>query len=156
VTEGGADASAELVARLATERGWSVGTAESLTSGAVASALGAAPDASSWFRGGVVAYSSEVKRNLLYVDPGPVVSARCAQQMARAAAALLGAHAAVSTTGAGGPDPQDDQPVGTVFIAVYTPQGEVVAEHHFDGPPEAVVEQTLDRALALLAEQLAF
>ena len=126
MTDGGTDASAELVAGLASERGWSVGTAESLTSGAVASALGAAPDASSWFRGGVIAYSSEVKRNLLYVEPGPVVSAQCAQQMARAAAALLGAEAAVATTGAGGPDPQDDQPVGTVFIAVFTPQGEVV------------------------------
>ena len=45
--------------------------------------------------------------------------------------------------------------VGTAFIAVFTPQGEVVAEHRFDGPPEAGVEQARDHAPALLAEQLA-
>ena len=59
--------------------------AESLTSGAIASALGAAENASEWFRGGVVAYASGVKHDLLHVPPGPVVSAPAARAISPAA-----------------------------------------------------------------------
>jgi nicotinamide-nucleotide amidase len=65
-----------------------VAVAESLTSGDIACRLCAAPNASSWFAGDLVAYASEVKFKVLDVDPGPVVSARCAAQMARGVARL--------------------------------------------------------------------
>lgn len=145
---------AELVAELAGLRCWRVATAESLTSGAIASALGAAPDASDWFRGGIVAYSTDVKQRLLNVDSGPVVSAHCATQMARGVAHLVDAEVTVATTGAGGPDPQDGQPPGTVFIAVSTPHIEVVSEHQFQGSPSEVVEQTITHALTMLTHHL--
>ncbi|GAA1569012.1 CinA family protein [Kribbella sancticallisti] len=127
-----------------------VAVAESLTSGTVASHLGAAEGASAWFAGGVVAYASEVKFKVLDVDPGPVVSARCAEQMARGVAGLTAAHVGVSATGVGGPDPEEGKPAGTVFIAVSTRDGEEVAEHHFDGDPAEVVQAATVQALRML------
>jgi nicotinamide-nucleotide amidase len=145
---------AERAASSALEHGWRVATAESLTAGAVASSLGAASGASDWFAGGVVAYGTDVKKRVLGVTTDTVVSAECARQMAASVAELLRADAAVATTGAGGPDPQDGRDPGTVFIAVRTPNAEVVAEHHFEGAPDAVVEQTVEQALRLLTDHL--
>ena len=82
-------------------------TAESLTGGQISCLLGAAPASSDWYRGSVVAYSSEVKHRVLKVPDGPVVSEASARAMAGAVAELLGADIAVAVTGAGGPDPQD-------------------------------------------------
>jgi len=150
----GESASSALAARVASaaaEAGLSVGTAESLTSGAVASALGAAPDASSWFRGAVVAYASEVKFELLGVRRGPVVTEDAALAMARGAARRLGADLVVSVTGAGGPDPQDGRAPGTVCFGLVHPGGELSQEHHFPGDPEEVVRASTEHALELLA-----
>lgn len=145
---------AEAVGRSALSLGWTVGAAESLTSGAVASALGAAPQASDWFRGSVVAYSREVKYHLLGVPRGPVVSRSAAVSMARGACRELGADVAVSTTGAGGPDPQDGQPPGTVWLAVAWRGRWHAEQHSFPGSPSAVVEATTAQALALLRRVL--
>lgn len=151
----GPDDDAAAVARLAAQRGWTVATAESLTSGAVASILGAAPHASAWFRGAVVAYASEVKFDLLGVPRGPVVCRPAAEAMARGACRRLGADLAVGTTGAGGPEPQDGQPPGTVWLAVVWPGGVHAEEHHRDGDdPAAVVDFTTARAVALLRQVL--
>jgi nicotinamide-nucleotide amidase len=147
-------AAAEDVARLALSRGWSVGAAESLTSGAVSSVLGAAPRASEWFRGSVVAYSREVKFHLLGVPRGPVVSMTAAGSMARGARRELGADIAVSTTGAGGPDPEDGRPPGTVWLAVAWPGGVRTEEQSIDGDPSEVVAAATARAVDLLREVL--
>lgn len=145
------DDDAAAVARLAASRGWTVATAESLTSGAVASILGAAPKSSEWFRGAVVAYASEVKFDLLDVPRGPVVSRTAAVAMAQGACRRLGAQLAVGTTGAGGPDPQDGRPPGTVCLAAVWPGGVHAEEHHLVGDdPAAVVRFTTARAVALL------
>jgi nicotinamide-nucleotide amidase len=127
-----------------------VAVAESLTSGAIASHLGAAEAASDWFAGGVVAYSRQVKFSVLHVDPGPVVTATCARQMARGVRDLLSGDVAVAVTGAGGPEPEDDMPPGSVFIAVCSGDGVRVEQHRFDGDPEQVVRDTTLRALQLL------
>jgi nicotinamide-nucleotide amidase len=76
----------------------SVATAESLTSGLVASTLGSAKDASVWFRGGIIAYRDDVKFELLGVTPGPVVSADCAREMAQGVRSLLDSDVSISTT----------------------------------------------------------
>lgn len=149
----GTDRSAELLTRLAglaADRGVTVACAESLTSGAIASRLGAAGHASEWFRGGVVAYSRDVKHRVLHVPEGPVVSEVAARAMADSARTLLDADVAVAVTGVGGPDDQDGQPQGTVWLAVADGMS-VQAEHHlFDGDPEVVLEQTVLRALEVL------
>ena len=145
---------AERIAELAQQHGRSVATAESLTSGGVAAALGAAPGAATWFRGGLVSYHDEVKHRVLSVDDGPVVCDPAARQMAEGVSALLGADVAVATTGAGGPDPQDGQEPGTVFVAVWS-EGEVdCRRHRFDGEPGDVVRQSVEASLELLAEAL--
>jgi nicotinamide-nucleotide amidase len=145
---------AEKVAKLADEADRAVATAESLTSGLVAQRLGSSPAASSWFRGGLVSYHDEVKHGVLEVDPGPVVTEKAARQMAEGVSKLLSADLAISTTGAGGPDPQDDQPPGTVFIGVRSRDREEVREYHFEGDPEDVVQQATQAALELLLETL--
>src|SRR5690606_26026329 len=76
---------AEQIADLAGSRGLTVAAAESLTGGAVSSALAAAPEASDWYRGCVVAYSPRVKFDVLGVTPGPLVTDRCADELAHGA-----------------------------------------------------------------------
>ncbi|MFK4087550.1 CinA family protein [Kribbella sp. NPDC020789] len=145
---------AEQIGAVVAERGITVAVAESLTSGAIASRLGAASGASSWFAGGVVAYASEVKFKLLEVEPGPVVTARCAAQMAGGAARLLGADFAVAVTGVGGPEPDEGHPAGTVFVAVSSGAREEVTKHQFDGEPSEVVELSTCAALEMLYKAL--
>jgi nicotinamide-nucleotide amidase len=110
-----------IIAAKATAAGLAVGTAESLTVGALAQALGAGDGAAEWFRGGVVAYASEVKFDVLGVQQGPVITALCAEQMAWGARRVLGADVAVAVTGVGGPDPEEGCPPGTVYVAVASP-----------------------------------
>jgi len=139
------------VAEALTGREWTVATAESLTGGRVTSDLSAVEGASDWFLGGLVAYAEEVKFRLLGVNPGPVITAETALQMAVGATKLLGADVAVATTGVGGPGPQEGKPQGTVYIAVCTPEARSVSEYHLSGDPPDVVAGTSRRALRDLA-----
>ncbi|WP_411720923.1 CinA family protein [Mycetocola sp.] len=128
-----------------------IAVAESLTSGLLASKLGAAPNSSNWFAGGVVAYMSETRHRVLDVGPGPAVSARAAEQMATGVAKLLGANLSLSVTGVGGPDDQDGQEVGTIFIGIHSPRGELhVAERQLGGSPQEIVDSAVVAALRLL------
>jgi len=135
--------------------GLRVAAAESLTSGAIANALGAGPDASQWFQGGVVAYAESVKREVLGVTAESVTSAQCARELATGVARLLGAEAAVAVTGVGGPEPEGDEPAGSVYAAV-TVRGDIRDAHfQFDGgDPSVVVHQTVRAALELLRDAL--
>ncbi len=151
---GDAEQLARTVAQHASDRGLLVATAESLTSGQIAVHLGAAPNAGSWFAGGAVTYTVEAKQKALGVPEGPVISEQCARAMAEGAARVLGANCAVGVTGVGGPDRQEDQPVGTVFIAVHTPAGTTCEEHHFDGEAQEILDATTIRALELLGRGL--
>ena len=111
----------DAVAQLLEEAGLSLGLAESLTGGLVASRLVNVAGSSRWFRGSVVAYSPEVKFDVLGVRPGPVVSEEAALQMAEGARRLLGADVGLSVTGVAGPTEMDGQPPGTVFVALALP-----------------------------------
>ena len=146
----------ERIARLAGERGVDVAAAESLTSGLLSSRLGAGPDASAWFRGAVVAYQEPVKFEVLGVPEGRVVTAECAEQMARGVADLLGASVAVSVTGVGGPDPSEGEPPGTVYVGVLVDDDLTV--HRLDlagNDPDRILHVTADESLRILAEALA-
>lgn len=136
--------------------GCTVATAESLTGGHLAAAIAAAPDASRWYRGGVVAYHAEVKYRLLEVPRGPVVTAESAESMARSACSLLGADCAVSLTGVGGPEDVEGEPPGTVYLAVYSGDGASSVSHHrFEGEPISVMGQAIEAALEALTERIA-
>ena len=145
---------ADEIARRLTAAGMTAAAAESLSSGGLTNALGAAPEASDWLRGGVVAYAEEVKRELLGVKAPSVTSAECAREMAEGVARLLGADAAIAVTGVGGPEPADGEPAGTVFAAV-TLHGETRDQRfQFDGDPAQVVHETVGAALAMLRDAL--
>ncbi|MFD8567306.1 CinA family protein [Streptomyces sp. NPDC057694] len=114
--------------RLLTERGETLAVAESLTGGLVAAELVSVPGASKAFRGSVTAYATELKHTVLGVDAGLLaahgaVHPDVALQMAAGVRDALGAHWGIATTGVAGPEPQDGQPVGTVFVAVAGPEG---------------------------------
>ena len=106
-------------------RGWTIGTAESVTSGMVAARLSLLPGASEVFRGSVIAYATDVKRDILGVRPGiiethGVIGPATAVAMAEGASAVLDVDVAVATTGVAGPDYLGHAP-GTVAVAVRTP-----------------------------------
>ena len=148
---------ADLLQRLADhlqDRGWRLATAESVTAGLLADSAAQAPQASDWFLGGVVAYATEVKQRLLGVEPGPVVNAATAEQMARGVASLLDAQVTLSTTGVGGPDPQEGQPAGRVWVGVHVDGAVTTHRLDLDGDPEDVCTGAAEKALQLLAAEL--
>ncbi|MEU7135807.1 CinA family protein [Streptomyces sp. NPDC046261] len=155
---GGAGA-AEVLSALR-ERGHTVAAAESLTGGLAVAWLTEAPGASRTVRGSVTAYATDVKRDVLGVD-GPLleergaVDADVARQMARGVRDLLGADWGIATTGVAGPDEQDGQSVGTVFVAVAGPDGtDHVRRLSLDGDRAAVRAGSVRAVLALLLREL--
>ena len=132
-------------------RGQTVACAESLTGGELAAALSAVPGASVIFVGGVVSYATEVKRSVLGVTAELVISPDCAEQMASGVRALLGADWAVSTTGVAGPDLQEGQPVGTVFVGVSGPSGTTSVRLALSGDRAGVRADAVTGAVAALA-----
>lgn len=147
----------ELAARLHEEllrRGHTVGCAESITGGGLADLLSGTPGASATYVGGVVSYATRVKRDLLGVTAAKVVSADCASQMASGARTLLRTDWALSTTGVAGPDQQDDQPVGTVYVGVAGPGGVQVHRLALDGERPEIRARACRAAVEALVEEL--
>jgi nicotinamide-nucleotide amidase len=112
-----------VVGRLLQERGLTVAVAESLTGGGLTSRIVNVPDSSTYFVGGIVAYSPEAKAELLRVSKdtleGPgMVSEACAIEMARGVRTVFGADVGLSTTGVAGPEPLEDRPPGEVWVGV--------------------------------------
>jgi nicotinamide-nucleotide amidase len=141
------------VAEEARRKGIRVAVAESLTCGLLAGTVGKGMNAGEWFGGGVVAYQTQTKVTVLGVTAGlDPVSAECAEQMARGVQELLQTDIAVSTTGVGGPGSEGGHPAGTVFLgwALDGSAGNVALS--LDGEPEEILQATVDRAVALLAE----
>lgn len=126
------------VGALLLARGWTLGLAESVTGGLVASRIVAVPGCSAWFRGSIVSYASDVKHDLLGVSAGPVVSDSAAAAMASGARSVLGADVGLGVTGVAGPETQDDQPVGTVFLASDIDGDVVVRRVQLPGDRESV------------------
>jgi nicotinamide-nucleotide amidase len=100
------------------EAGLTLAVAESMTGGLVASRLVDVPGSSAWFKGGVVAYDSEVKFDVLGVRRGPVVCEEAAIEMALGVRERLGADVGLSITGVAGPAEQEGQPVGTAWFGI--------------------------------------
>jgi nicotinamide-nucleotide amidase len=147
------------IIQLLTQTGETVAAAESLTGGLVAAALTDVPGASNAFRGGVVAYATELKAQVLGVDVsvlkrhGPVY-APVAAAMAEGVRQRLGATVGVATTGVAGPGPQDGHPAGTVHIAVSLAGDTVVRTMALAGNRDEVRRLTVERVLGLLLGRL--
>ena len=150
----------EIVLDLLRARGWKGATAESCTGGMVAAALTDIPGCSDAFAGGVVAYSNQLKHDLLGVPEDVLerhgaVSAESAAAMAAGARARLGAEAAVSVTGIAGPGGgTEEKPVGLVYLHVSSPAGEDVRRMDIPGSRDAVRGRAATAALQLLRAHL--
>ena len=137
-----------VIARALVEKGWTIGTAESATGGLVAAELTSLPGASAYFRGSVVAYSSDLKDSLLGVNEETQVSEATALAMAVGARKTLGVDVAIAVVGSAGPDPLE-QPAGTMIIAIGTPEGEQAHTLHLPGDRERVRTYATTGALHL-------
>ncbi|MFF2392352.1 CinA family protein [Nocardia sp. NPDC058114] len=143
-------AAADQLAEVAKRGGVTIATAESLTAGNVATALGAAADAAVWYRGGVVAYAADVKRCVLGVPDVPVVSKAAARAMAEGVRSLMDADIAVATTGVGGPDPQDGEAAGSVWFCVVSRSDARASHRQYDCDPAQVVARSVQYAIEML------
>lgn len=108
----------EVVGQELSARGLTLGVAESMTGGLIASRVTNVEGVSGWFRGGVVSYASEVKFDVLGVPVGKVVTRECAAEMAAGVCRVLRCDVGLSVTGVAGPAEQEHQPVGTVFCGI--------------------------------------
>ena len=119
----------EVVEGLLREKGMTIGVAESCTGGLMAKRLTDVAGASQVFLGGIVSYTNQVKAGMLHVPQHPLdqfgaVSPEVALAMAEGARKALGCDIALATTGVAGPDKDDwDNEVGTMFVAIATPDG---------------------------------
>ncbi|WP_083511042.1 CinA family protein [Microbacterium sp. XT11] len=137
---------------VARDRGLRVCVVESLTSGKLASVVGAGEGASEWFAGGMVAYLTDVKERVLGLTPGTdPCSAACAEQLATGALSLFDADVCVSTTGVGGPGPEGGHPAGTVYLGWATRSATGHRGLSFAGGPEEVMDAAVEAAARLLA-----
>ncbi|MFJ4747363.1 CinA family protein [Streptomyces albogriseolus] len=156
------------VVRLPTVKGGTLAVAESLTGGLVAAEITSVPGASKVFRGSVTAYATELKHRLLGVDATLLaqrgaVDPQVAAQMAAGVRKALGADWGIATTGVAGPDPQDGQAVGTVYIAVDGPSAESAASAsggkvrhlRLNGDRAEIRMESVRSVLALLLAELA-
>jgi nicotinamide-nucleotide amidase len=135
------------------DSGVSIAVAESLTGGLLSNRFAKIPGAGSFFRGGVVAYAASTKFSVLGVRPGPVITQDTAEEMAIGVRRLLDADIGVGITGVGGPGPEEDEPAGTVFVAVALKDAIVSRKFSFgEREPLAICHAACDATLALTAE----
>jgi nicotinamide-nucleotide amidase len=147
---------AEAAHRSLAARGATCATAESLTGGLIGAYLTAVPGSSATYLGGVVTYATQAKADVLGVPEDLLaehgaVHPGVARAMAEGARRLLGTDFAIAVTGVAGPEPQDGQPVGTVFAGVAGPSGNSAAHaFRFTGDRAGIRYATVEGALALL------
>ena len=150
-----ADTCQEQLKAVFEDRNVTVGVAESLTGGELSARLAATPGSSDWFLGGVVAYARSVKHGMLGVPPGPVVSEAAAATMASGVCQVLGTELGIAITGVAGPDEQDGQPPGTVWMGLHHEGATTTRLIRLSGTPEEIVDATCARALNLLIDHFA-
>ena len=149
-----------IIGRLLREQGKTIATAESCTGGKIAQILTSVAGASNYFRGSVVSYSTDTKISVLGVsaqtiEKYTVVSAAVASEMALGIQKLMKADYAIATTGNAGPSKGDaDAEVGTVFIALATPETVFVSAFNFGQPRDKVIDRTTNKALEILQKEI--
>jgi nicotinamide-nucleotide amidase len=129
-----------------------IGVAESLTGGSLSAAVARVEGSGAWYRGAIVAYSAQTKHEVLDVPTEKIVSEPAAVAMADAVAARLDARLTIAVTGVAGPDEQDGEAPGTVWLATHC-DGQTEAQLlQLAGTPDEIVEQTCAAGLRRLVE----
>lgn len=136
--------------------GHAFSTAESCTGGNIAAVATCVPGSSEYFKGGIVAYSNEVKMHLLHVNPRTLalhgaVSEETVREMAKGAMESLETDYSVATSGIAGPGGgTKDKPVGTIWIAAASKEKVLTFRQNGDEGREKNVERATRNALRLL------
>ena len=141
------------------ERGYTIGSCESMTAGLFASTLASIPGASAVLRGAIVTYQTAVKTDLVKVDQNMirqygVVSEATALQMAVKARVLLGCDICVSISGNAGPDVMEGKPVGMVCIAVADVEEAAAFTLHLHGSRDEIRMQGVEEMTKRVKEFL--
>ena len=137
------------------KKGWKVAFAESCTAGMAAAEFASEPGVSDVLAGGVVTYSNELKTSLLGVEPATLatfgaVSRETALEMARGASRIASGGLGLSVTGVAGPDGgSPEKPVGLVWIAASSPNGEIAEELHLTGDRNEIRQRAAWRLIGL-------
>ncbi len=143
-----------VILRLCRDQGLTLATAESVTGGLIASRLTGIAGASDVFRGSIVSYASQVKFDVLGVPEGPVISEEAAVAMAEGACRVLGADVSMAVTGVAGPDRQEGQPVGSVWMATCVDGEADAVPMRLPGDRERVRQFATISVQALLRQRL--
>lgn len=149
-----------VLGKLLKEKGLTLSTAESCTGGKIAATLTSVSGSSGYFKGSVVSYATETKVNILGVAPEviaehSVVSTEVAEAMALGIQKLMKTDYALATTGNAGPNKGDaDAEVGTVVIAMATPNGVYSEEFNFGQPREKVIDRAVTKALGKIYKEI--
>jgi nicotinamide-nucleotide amidase len=149
-----------VIGRLLHQQGKTISTAESCTGGKIAQMLTSVAGASNYFKGSVVSYATDTKISVLGVDAQiiekfSVVSKEVANEMALGIQKLMKTDYAIATTGNAGPNKGEaNAEVGTVFIALATPNEVLTTEFNFGQPREKVIDRTANKALEILQKEI--
>ncbi len=149
-----------MLGRLLTSQKATLATAESCTGGKIAQVITSVPGASIYFKGSVVSYATETKISVLGISPElikehSVVSFEVAKEMALAVKKMMNTDYAIATTGNAGPLKGDgNAEIGTVFIAIATPNDLIVEEFNFGQPRVKVVDRAVNKAFELLQKEI--
>ncbi len=138
----------------------SLATAESCTGGKISQILTEIVGASTFFKGAIVPYDTNIKVDVLgisreLINQHSVVSSEVAKEMALSVQRIFKSDYAVSTTGNAGPSKGDsDAAVGTVFIAIATPKEVIVEEFNFGQPREKVIDRAVNQSIEMLRKEI--
>jgi len=142
------------------KKNWTLAVTESCTGGLLSDIITDLPGSSKFFLGGVIAYSNQVKLDLLKVSSemlrtNGAVSPEVALLMSLGIRNLLNSSVGVAITGIAGPDGgSEEKPVGLVYIAVTTPYVEVEERFDFSGTRREIKIQAAKTALELIIQAL--
>jgi nicotinamide-nucleotide amidase len=149
-----------VLGRILNDKKQTVATAESCTGGKIAQLLTSVSGASAYFKGSVVSYATESKINVLGISKDviaqhSVVSKAVASAMALNVQKIMQVDYAIATTGNAGPTKGEaDAEVGTVCIALATPNGVIVEEFNFGQPREKVIDRAVIKSLEMLQKEI--
>lgn len=149
-----------VLGRILKDKKLTVASAESCTGGKIAQLMTSVSGASAYFKGSVVSYATDAKINVLGISKDviaqhSVVSKEVASAMALNVQKIMQADYAIATTGNSGPTKGDaDAEVGTVCIALATPNGVIVEEFNFGQPREKVIDRAVIKSLEMLQKEI--
>ena len=149
-----------VVGKLLGKQNKTISTAESCTAGKIAEVLTSVSGSSKYFKGSVISYATEVKIDVLGIPESliseySVVSREVVSAMALNVKAMMKTDYAIATTGNAGPSKGDSNAeIGTVFIALATPNEIIVEEFNFGQPREKVIDRAVNKSLELLQKEI--